>query len=117
MRYVYVMRCAMVNRNRVYIGLLDAAYALDEQAAGRSPELSRLLSGAITLDTLFRRGALQPELEDAALDLGRAVIEGKYHLDAIGRTRAANLAVSMRLFAAAYAEDTNSDGGTMTPVY
>jgi hypothetical protein len=99
----------MANRNRIYTGLLDAAYALDEQAAGRRPELSRLLSGAITLDTLFRRRGLEPDLQDAALDLGRAATEEKYHLDAKGRARAADLAASMRLFAAAFASDSSLD--------
>jgi hypothetical protein len=95
----------MANRNRIYTGLLDAAYALDEQAAGRLPELSRLLSGAITLDTLFRRQMLEPDLQDAALGLGRAVTEEEYHLDANGRARAADLAATTRLFASEYAED------------
>jgi hypothetical protein len=94
----------MVNRNRIYTGLLDAAYSLDEQAAGRRVELSRLLSGAITLDTLFRRRELQTDLQDAALDLGRAATEEDYHLDAKGRARAADLAVAIRLFADGYAE-------------
>jgi hypothetical protein len=54
----------MANRTRVHSGLLDAAYALDQHASGRVPELSRLLSGAITLDTLFRRRALDPDLQE-----------------------------------------------------
>ncbi|WP_250504789.1 hypothetical protein [Caballeronia sp. AZ7_KS35] len=94
----------MGKRNRIYTGLLDAAYALDEQAAGRNPELSRTLSGAITLDTLFRRGALDADLQDAALGLELIVSQGTWHLDAGGRARAANLAVITRAFANRYAE-------------
>jgi hypothetical protein len=95
---------SMAHRNRVFTGLLDAAYALDEQAAGRNPELSRALSGAITLDTLFRHGDLDADLQDAALCLERVVIDGRWHLDAIGRARAARLAVVTRVFANRYAE-------------
>lgn len=94
----------MGNRNRVITGLLDAAYALDEQAAGRNPELSRVLSGAITLDTLFRRKALDADLQDAALCLERIVTEGTWYLDERGRARAANLASMTRVFAKRYAQ-------------
>jgi hypothetical protein len=100
----------MGSRNRVFIGLLDAAYALDEQAAGRNPELSRVLSGAITLDTLFRRRALDSDLQDAALRLERVVTEGTWHLDADGRVRAANLAAMTRAFANRYVERKDQDG-------
>jgi hypothetical protein len=99
----------MGNRNRVLTGLLDAAYALDEQAAGRKPEISRALSGAITLDTLFRRRALDADLQDAALCLERVVSEGTWHLDAGGRARAANLASITRAFANRYAEKVARD--------
>ncbi len=53
----------MANRTRIHLGLLDAAYALNEQSSGRNPDLSRLLSGAITLDTLFRRRTLDADLQ------------------------------------------------------
>jgi hypothetical protein len=99
----------MAHRNRVFTGLLDAAYALDEQASGRNPELSRALSGAITLDTLFRRGNLDADLQDAALCLDRVVIEGAWHLDEIGRVRAARLAVAARVFANRYAEKSDRE--------
>jgi hypothetical protein len=97
-------------RNRIYLGLLDAAYALDERARGRNPELSRALSGAITLDTLFRRGALDADLQDAALGLELVVSQGAWHLDAGGRARAANLAVITRAFADRYAERSAGAG-------
>lgn len=90
--------------DRIYTGLLDAAYSLDEQAAGRNPEVSRVLSGAITLDTLFRRGALDADLQDAAIDLELAVSKGTSHVDARRRARAADLANATRAFAARYAE-------------
>ncbi|SAK79774.1 hypothetical protein AWB79_05094 [Caballeronia hypogeia] len=89
----------MANRIRIYTGLRDAAYALDEQASGRTPDFSRLLSGAITLDTMFRQRALDADLQDAALNLERAVREGQLYLDAKGRTRAANLAEKVRILA------------------
>ncbi|RZF24225.1 hypothetical protein EVC45_40020 [Paraburkholderia sp. UYCP14C] len=100
----------MSNRNRVFSGLLDAAYALDEQAAGRKPMLSRVLTGAITLDTLFRRGELDADLQDAALCLERVVTVGMWHLDAGGRARAANLASITRAFANSYAGKGTSEG-------
>jgi hypothetical protein len=85
----------MGNRNRIFTGLLDAAYALDEQAAGRDPELSRVLSG---------RRALDADLHDAALCLERVVTKGTWHLDVGGRARAAKLASMTRVFANRYAE-------------
>jgi hypothetical protein len=98
------------NRVRVFTGLLDAAYALEEQAAGRNPELSRTLSGAIALDTLFRRNALDADLQDAALLLERFVTEGARHLDAGGKLRVAELATMTRVFANRYAEKTARGG-------
>jgi len=89
----------MANRKRVLAGLFDAAYALEEQAGGRNPDLSRVLSGAITLDTLSRRGALDAEMQDAALLLERVVTTGACHLDAGGKLRAAKLAIRTRAFA------------------
>lgn len=92
----------MGTRNSVLMGLLDAAYALEEKAAGRTPEFSRVLSGAITLDTLFRRGSLDADLQDAALILERVVTEGTYRLDERGSSRAARLALKARGFANRY---------------
>ncbi|MDR5785501.1 hypothetical protein P9281_02910 [Caballeronia sp. LP003] len=89
----------VANRTRIYTGLLDASYALDEHAAGRVPELSRLISGAITLDTLFRRRALDADLQDAALILERAARESQLYLDAAGKARAATLADKIRRLA------------------
>jgi len=89
---------------RIHFGLRDAAYSLDEQAAGRTPELSRLLSGTITLDTLFRRRALDPDLQDAALSLERIVRQSAFKFDEQERTRAAELAEKMRILADSYCE-------------
>lgn len=89
----------MGNRNRLLIGLRDAAYALEERAIGRNPELSRVLSGAITLNTLFRQGALDTEMQDAALLLEQLVTTDGYHLDAGGKSRAARLAGRTRVLA------------------
>jgi len=101
----------MPNFNRLYIGLRDAAYALEEQAAGRTPELSRLLSGTITLDTLFRRRSLDPDLQDAALGLEQLAREGSYYLDSQGRKRAAALAAKVSDLAEMYARDGTGPNG------
>lgn len=89
----------MTNRTRIHSGLLDASYALEEQASGRTPELSRVLSGAITLDTLFRRRALDADLQNASLYLERALREGELYLDFKGRAHAVALARKIRGFA------------------
>ena len=100
----------MGSRNRLYTGLVDAAYSLEEQAAGRNLELSRVLFGAIALDTLFRRNALDTDLQDAALLLERFVTRGTWHLDAGGKSRAARLATIVRVFANRYAEKSVRGG-------
>ena len=46
--------------------LADAVYALEELAAGRTPDRARLLAGALALDTLALRGATDREFLDAA---------------------------------------------------
>ena len=95
----------MANLTRLHSGLRDAAYALDEQAAGRVPELSRLLSGAITLDTLFRRRALDADLQDAALSLERMVREDTLKLPEQERVRSGALAEKVRALADSYVAD------------
>lgn len=96
---LYGREVKMANRQRIYFGLLDAAYSLDEQAAGRKPELSRLLSGAITLDSLFRRRALDIDLQEAALGLEHSVKTDAWYLDAAGRMRADKLSGAVRRLA------------------
>jgi hypothetical protein len=100
----------MANCQRMYFGLLDAAYSLDEQAAGRKPELSRLLSGAITLDSLFRRRALDIDLQEAALGLEHSVTRDARYLDAEGRMRADKLAGAVRRLAERFANGGIVDG-------
>jgi hypothetical protein len=49
------------------VTLLDAAYALDELAAGRAPDRARLLSGAQALDNVRVEGTpVDRDLMDAA---------------------------------------------------
>jgi hypothetical protein len=57
------------------MSLADAAYALDEQTAGRTPDHHRLLAGAIALDTLTREGDADRDILDAAAGL-KLVAEG-----------------------------------------
>lgn len=98
----------MTDSTSIKDGLRDAAYALDEQAAGRQPERARLLAGAVTLDTLFRRGALDRDLQDAALGLERLVTAGAWELDGAGRVRAAELATRVRMLAEGDATDDDA---------
>jgi hypothetical protein len=70
----------------------DAAYALAEIAAGRTPERSRLLAGALVLDTLRLRGGASQDVLDAAAGLELVATGGVLDLDERGRTRAAHLA-------------------------
>jgi len=78
------------------VSLLDAALALDDLAAGRTPERSTLLAGALALDTLIRRGEVSRDLLDAAAGLEAAATTGHPELDASGRQRAATLAMAVR---------------------
>ena len=49
--------------------------------------------------TPCRRGALERDLQDAALGLERLATQGAWELDGAGRVRAAELAVRVRLLA------------------
>lgn len=98
----------MICHDRTYNGLLDAAYALDERAAGRVPESGRLLVGAITLDLLFRRGKLDGDLQDAAIVLEQLVTEGPLSREPTIRPRVAELAHKVRLFAGSLLAETNA---------
>jgi hypothetical protein len=69
-------------------GLIDAVYALEEQAAGRTPERSRLLAGALALDTLVRRGEQDRDILDAAAGLSALATGERFELDERGRARA-----------------------------
>jgi hypothetical protein len=87
----------------LFEGLLEAAYALDELAAGRPPVHERLVAGALALDTLMRQGRLDRDLQDAALGLKTLATRGSLELDARGRARAARLAQAVRALAATFA--------------
>ena len=81
------------------MSLIDAAYALDEQAAGRMPEPKRLLLGALALDTLVNTGDVDRDVLDAATGLKRVATGGTLDLDASGRRRAEYLADRVRAIA------------------
>ena len=73
-------------------GLADAAYALDELAAGRQPERARLITGALALDTLCLQGSESRDLLDAAAGLKALATGGHLDLLPSGQARVAGLA-------------------------
>ena len=76
--------------------LPDAAYALDELAAGRVPDLARALSGLLSLDPLLLRGGNQ-ELHDASATLELLVATGgTANLFTTARERAGAMAAAVR---------------------
>ncbi len=81
----------------------DAIYALGEIAAGRRPEQSRLLAGALALDTIRLRGAASRDVLDAAAGLELVATGGELDLDERGRIRAAHLANAVAML--------NNEGG------
>jgi hypothetical protein len=87
----------------IYEGLLEAAYALEEQAAGRVPVRERLVAGALVLDKLRQRGQLDRELLGAAHGLNIVATGGTLELDSKLRQRAGVLARAVRALAAHYA--------------
>jgi hypothetical protein len=76
--------------------LHDAAYALDDLAAGRMPERARLVAGALALDSLRLRGEADRELLDAASRLEVLATGGTLDLSADGRAGAALWAAAVR---------------------
>ena len=70
----------------------DAVYALNEIAAGRTPEQSRLVAGALALDTIRLRGGASQDVLDAAAGLELLATGGTLDLDAQGRIRAKRMA-------------------------
>ena len=74
------------------VTVADAIYALAEIAAGRTPERSRLLAGALALDTIRLRGGASQDVLDAAAGLELMATGGELDLDERGRIRAAHLA-------------------------
>ena len=82
-------RCAMT--------LLDAAYALDELAAVRTPDQARLLAGVRALGNVRMTGtAIDRDLLDAANELHLIVSDGTVDLTKTGRARAAGWAEAVR---------------------
>ncbi len=76
--------------------LLDAAYALDELAAGRIPDRARLLAGAQALDRVRVEATFADrDLLDAAAELHGAV-KGVLDLSENGRARSQVLAAAVR---------------------
>lgn len=78
------------------MSLADAAAALDDLAAGRTPDRTRLLCGALTLDALRLRGEADRDILDAAAGLEILATGGTLDLDDTGRARAAHLASAVR---------------------
>jgi hypothetical protein len=77
--------------------LLDAAYALDELAAGRTPDRARLLAGSLALDSVRAKGATADrDLLDAAAELHLVAAGATVDLTKRGRARAAAWAVVVR---------------------
>ena len=77
--------------------LLDAAYALDELAAGRAPDRARLLTGAVALDSVCAQGtAADRDLLDAAAELHLVAAGATVDLTKHGRARAAAWAAAVR---------------------
>jgi hypothetical protein len=79
------------------VTLLDAAYALDELAAGRTPDRARLLAGARALDSVRVEGAPgDRDLLDAATELNLVAGGATIDLTKRGRARAAAWADAVR---------------------
>jgi hypothetical protein len=78
------------------VTLLDAAYALDELAAGRTPDRARLLAGVRALDKVrVEDTSAVRDLLDAAAELHLAA-GGQVNLTDIGRARSKVLAAAVR---------------------
>jgi hypothetical protein len=75
--------------------LLDAAYALDELAAGRTPDRERLLAGAFALDKACKE-FMDRDVFGAAAELHLVAAGGTVNLTKHGRARAAVWAASVR---------------------
>jgi hypothetical protein len=75
--------------------LLDAAYALDELAAGRTPDRERLLAGAFALDKACKE-FMDRDVFGAAAELHLVAAGGTVNLTTHGRARAAVWAASVR---------------------
>lgn len=77
-------------------GLEDAALALDALGAGQVPDRTRVIVGALALDTLVQWTLPGRDLLDAAAGLNIIATGGNLDLDAVGRLRARELAIAVR---------------------
>jgi hypothetical protein len=79
------------------VTLLDAAYGLDELAAGRTPDRARLLAGVRALDKVrVEDTAAFRDLLDAAAELHLMAAGGTVNLTNNGRARCKVLAAAVR---------------------
>jgi hypothetical protein len=79
------------------VTLLDAVYALDELAAGRTPDRARLLAGVRALDKMrVEDTAVVRDLLDAAAELHLIADGGTVNLTNSGRARSRVLAAAVR---------------------
>ena len=77
--------------------LLDAAYALDELAANKMPDLERALQGLLSLDPLLLSDGHEQVIHDAAATLELLVATGgSVSLFVAGGSRARAMADAVR---------------------
>ncbi|MGO9934425.1 MAG: hypothetical protein ACLPV8_21775, partial [Steroidobacteraceae bacterium] len=76
--------------------LLYATYALDELAAGRTPDRARLLAGALAVDRVRMGEFADPDLLGAAAELHLMAAGGTVNLTKHGRARAQVWAAAVR---------------------
>jgi hypothetical protein len=88
----------VTQKEEVPLGLLNAAFVLDDLATGRVPDRARLLSGVLALDTLRSSGVADRDMLAAAAGLKAIARGGSPSLDETGRALAGALAVSVRDF-------------------
>ena len=81
-----------------------AADILDDMASGIPVERSRLIAGALALDTLRLLGEADRDCLDAAAGLEVLATGGRLDLDATGKKRAGVLAQAVRRHAQAQVE-------------
>ena len=79
------------------MSLADAAFCLDELAAGRVPDMEQALQGLLSLDPLILGAKCEHALMDAAATLELLVATGgTVDLFTSGRTRAIEMAAAVR---------------------
>ncbi len=78
-------------------GVGQAVSALEALAAGRAPERSLVLAGALALESLCAWGAPDRDVLDAAAGLSILARGGSLDLNTSGRERAQKLAEAVRV--------------------